>query len=212
MLKRNYRMTAILVIMALLLACAPVAVATQPVAPPAFDPSSLNTIIAQTAGAAATQTFVLQPTPTPTVTITKTPTEVPTSTPTFLFLVATPTVPSLTPTLEISSSPFACRLASQDPVNNSVIAKDADFSATWRIINIGVNAWDANSVDYHYFEGDKIHKRTGYDLQDSVPTGGQIDIIASMKAPRQAGTYTTTWSLRTGQGDFCKLTLTIEVR
>ena len=64
MLKRNYRMLAILLAIALLLACAPIAVATPP-APPTFDLLSLNTIIAQTAGAAATQTFVLQPTLTP---------------------------------------------------------------------------------------------------------------------------------------------------
>jgi hypothetical protein len=212
MLKRNYRVPAILLVIGLLLACAPVAVSTPAIAPPTFDPFSLNTIIAQTAGAAATQTFVLQPTLTPTVTITKTPTEMPSSTPTFLFVISTPTVPSLTPTLEISSNPFACRLVSQDPAINSIVAKNADFAVLWRVVNVGANAWDANSVDYHYFSGDKIHKASVYDLPVSVPTGGQIDIIANMKAPKEEDTYTTTWSLRTGQGDFCKLHLTIEVR
>lgn len=211
MLKRNYRMPAILLAVGLLLACAPVAVSTQPVAPPTFDPFSLNTIIAKTAGAAATQTFVLLPTLTPTVTVTRTPTEVPTNTPTFLFIISTPTVPSLTPTLEMSSDPFACHLVSQDPVNNSVVAKNAEFVVRWRIINTGVKDWDGNNVDYHYFGGDKIHKAAVYDLPSSVPVGGQIDIIANMKAPKKEDTYTTTWSLRTGEGDFCKLHLTIKV-
>ncbi len=211
MLKQSLRMPAILLIIALSLACAPMTLATPP-APPTFDPLSLNTIIAQTAGAAATQTFVLQPTLTPTATITKTPTEVPTSTQTFVFVVSTPTVPSLTPTLELSSNPYACRLAAQNPANNSAFGKGVDFAALWRVINIGANAWDANSVDYHYFSGDKFHKTSVYDLQSSVPTGGQIDIIVNMKAPKASGTYLTVWSLRVGKQDFCKLKLTIEVR
>jgi hypothetical protein len=212
MLKRNYRMPAILLVIALLLACAPVAVATPSVALPTFDPFLLNTIIAQTAGAAATQTFVLQPTLTPTPTITKTPTEVPTSTPTFLFILFTPTVPSLTPTLFISSEPYFCRLVSQTPADNTTFSGGADFAALWQVMNIGASAWDANSVDYHYFSGDKFFKTAVYDLPASVPTGGQTDIIANMKAPKEAGTYVTTWSLRTGKGDFCKLKMTIIVK
>jgi hypothetical protein len=212
MLKRNYRMLAVLFVFALLLACVPSIAATPAVAPPTFDPSSINTIIAKTAGAAATQTFALQPTLTPTATITKTPTEIPTSTPTFLFVIATPTVPSLTPTLEISSNPFACRLVSQDPANDAVLPGGKDFATLWRVMNVGANAWDANSVDYHYFSGEKLHKTNVYDLPGSVPTGGQVDIIVNMKAPKGAETYTTTWSLRSGKEEFCKLKLTIVVK
>ena len=212
MLKRNYRMLAVLLVVVLLLACVPSIAATPPIAPPTFDPFSLNTIIAQTAGAAATQTFALQPTLTPTATITKTPTTTPTSTPTFLFVLATPTVPSLTPTLELSSNPYACRLASQEPVNDSVVSGGADFAVLWRVLNVGANAWDANSVDYHFFSGAKLHKESVYDLPNSVLTGGQIDIIVNMKAPKEADTYTTTWSLRAGKEEFCKLKLTIKVK
>ena len=213
MLKRDHRLVAILFVVALLLACAPVITATSPTAaPPAFDPSSLNTTIAQTAAAAATSTFISLPTLTPSATITKTPTETPTSTPTFVFLVFTPTVASVTPTFEVSSNPFACRIVSQDPANNSVFAKNVDFAALWRVLNVGANAWDANSVDYHFFEGAKLHKSSIYDLPNSVPTGGQIDIIANMKTPKKEGTYETTWAIRVGSDDFCKLHLTIEVR
>jgi len=212
MLKRDHRLTAILFVVVLLLACAPAIATTPPAAPPAFDPSSLNTTIAQTAGAAATQTSISQPTLTPSATVTKTPTETPTSTPTFVFVISTPTVPSITPTFEVSSSPFACRIVSQDPANNSVFAKNTDFATLWRVLNVGANAWDANSVDYHFFGGDKLHKSSIYDLPDSVPTGGQIDIIANMKTPKQEGTYQTTWAIRVGKEDFCKLNLTIEVR
>lgn len=212
--QRDYRLPVVLVVFAFLLACAPALTAAPTPAPPpiVFDPSALNTVIVQTAAAAATQTFAALPTITPTATFTKTPTQTPTETPTFIFVIFTPTVPSRTPTLEISSSPFACRLASQNPANNSVLAKDADFAALWRVINVGANAWDANSVDYHYFGGHRLHKSSIYDLQNSVPTGGQIDIIVNMKAPKNEGVYQTTWALRVGDQDFCKLNLTIEVR
>jgi hypothetical protein len=209
MFKRNYRVPAILLVLLFLLACAPAIATTVPAAPPTFDPFSLNTIIAQTAGAAATQTFVLQPTATATLTATRTPTAVPTSTPTFLFVISTPTVPSLTPTLEISSNPYACRLVSQSPEDNSNVKQGADFAVLWRIMNVGANAWDQNSIDYHYFSGAKLHKSSNYDLTKSVLTGDQIDIIVNMQAPRKEDTFTTTWSLRAGKVDFCKLHLTI---
>ena len=138
MLKQNYRMLAICLVIALLLACAPIAVATPP-APPTFDPLSINTIIAQTAGAAATQTFVLQPTLTPSPTITRTPTEIPSSTPTFIFILSTPTVPSSTPTLKVSAEPYACRVISQDPANDTVLVKGIPFKTHWQVINIGTN-------------------------------------------------------------------------
>ena len=68
MLKRNQRTLAILFITVLLLACAPLA---TPYAPPTFDLLQVNTIIAETAGAAATQTFVLLPTATVAPTFTR---------------------------------------------------------------------------------------------------------------------------------------------
>jgi len=59
-----------IVLLALLTACGTVPTPAATTVPPTFDPFPLNTIIAQTAGAAATQTFVLQPTLTPVTTAT----------------------------------------------------------------------------------------------------------------------------------------------
>ena len=213
MLKRNSRMTALFFALALALACAPMTTAAPPpAASPVFDPASLNVIIAQTAGAAATQTFAAMPTSTVTATSTKTPTETPTETPTFFFSLATPTVPTLTPTLEISSNPYACRLTAQEPPDNSVYSKKVDFAVIWRVMNVGANSWDANNVDYYYFRGDKMHKAPAYDLPKSVSTGGQVDLIVNMRTPEVEGTYNTIWLLRAGKDDFCKLHLTIQVR
>jgi len=211
MLKRNYRMPAILIVIILLLACAPVVAVTPAVAPPTFDPLSLNTIIAQTAGAAATQTFVLQPTLTPTVTITRTPTEVPTSTPTFIFVLFTPTVPSLTPTLGASAAEYACRIVSQTPADNTVLSRGLPFKAHWQVVNVGTFAWDENSADYRYASGDKLHTKSAFDFEQSVSTGGAIDFLVEMRSPDKAGTYTTTWRISVGNQRFCPMSITIVV-
>jgi hypothetical protein len=210
MRKQNYRVLAIFFAIALLLACAPIAVATPP-APPTFDPLSLNTIIAQTAGAAATQTFVLQPTSTSMPTITRTPTEIPTSTPTFLFSLFTPTVPSLTPTLDVSADPYVCRVISQVPADDSVLARGAAFQAHWQIMNIGTFAWDENSADYRYASGDRLHETGAFDFDQSVPTGGVIDFVVEMRAPEEPGTYTTTWRITVGKERFCPMSIIIVV-
>jgi hypothetical protein len=210
MLKRNYRMLAICLAIALLLACAPLAVATPP-APPTFDPLSLNTIIAQTAGAAATQTFVLQPTLTPAPTLTRTPTEIPSSTPTFIFILSTPTAPSSTPTLDVSADPYACRVISTTPSNNTAFAKGTPFSTRWQVVNIGTRVWDENSADYRYAGGAKLSKTDVYDFDRSVPTGGAIDFVVEMKAPNDSGTFSTTWQIASGKEKFCPMKLTIVV-
>jgi hypothetical protein len=211
MLKQNYRMLAIFLVLALALACAPIAVATPPV-PPTFDLLSLNTTIAQTAGAAATQTFVFLPTLTPSPTITKTPTEIPSSTPTFVFILATPTVPSLTPTLDVASGPFVCRVISQAPADNAVLSRKEPFNAHWQVLNAGTFAWDSNSADYRYVSGDKLHKTSAADFNQSVPTGGVVDFVVPMQAPNDPGTYTTTWKIALGKERFCSMSITIIVK
>jgi hypothetical protein len=210
MLKQNYRMLAIFFAIALVLACAPIAVATPP-APPTFDLLSVNTIVAQTAGAAATQTFVLQPTSTPLPTITKTPTETLTSTPTFLFVLFTPTVPSLTPSLDSNAKPYLCRVISQTPADNTGFTRGIGFEVHWQVLNAGTFGWDENSADYHYFSGDSLHETDAFDFNQSVPTGGIIDIVVPLRAPDEPGTYKTTWRIAVGKERFCPMSVTIVV-
>jgi hypothetical protein len=208
--KQNYRMLAICLVIALLLACAPIAVATPP-APPTFDPLSINTIIAQTAAAAATQTFVLQPTLTSSPTITRTPTEIPSLTPTFIFVLFTPTVPSSTPTLKVPTEKYACRIVSQDPANDTVLVKGIPFKTHWQVMNTGTLAWDENSADYRYASGVKLSKVNAYDFNQSVPTGGVIDFVVEMQAPNDPGSYSTTWQVAVGKERFCPMKVTIVV-
>jgi len=212
MIRRNIRTLALLMAIAVMLACAPT---LGPAVPPTLDPLSINTSIAQTAAAAGTQTAVFAPptlTFTPTAVATRTPTEVPSPTPTFIFILPTATVPTRTPSPRPSGSQYDCRVDSQSPANDSVFGVNADFDATWRVTNIGTSNWNGNSTDYLYTGGDKIHQQGIYDLSRSVPVSGQIDIGVDMRAPNATGTYTTTWHLRIGNTQFCPMTLRIVVQ
>ena len=213
MIGRNFRTLALLTIIVVMLACTPT---FSSVVPPTLDPLAINTVIAQTAAAAATQTAAFAPatfTASPTSLPTRTPTEIPTSTPTFIFILPTSTQ-VFTPTQLSQSSNLAyeCRVVSQDPDNNSVFAVQARFDMTWRIGNIGTSNWNGNNTDIFFASGDQIHRQPVYDMPRSVPVGGQVDIVVSMQAPNAPGTYSTTWKLRTGKTELCPMTLTIVVQ
>jgi hypothetical protein len=211
MIKRNHRALAIFLVIALTFACAPLG---APSVPPTVELLPLDTAIAMTAGAAASQTAILQsPTFTPTIVLTATrlPTETPSPTPTFIFVLSTPTVPSATPAPGSSGLEYDCRIISQSPVNGSGFGPAAEFDAFWQVMNMGTATWDGNSADYRYDSGDKIHKTGIYDVNGSIPPGGIIDIVVRMKAPKDAGTYTTKWKIKIGKTEFCTMKLTIIV-
>jgi hypothetical protein len=213
MFRRNYRKIYFLITAAFVLACAiPALVPAPTTVAPAFDPNSINTLIVQTANAAATQTAqILHPTFTPTSTVQPTITATGTSTPTFIFILPSPTVPSSTPTLGISDEKFACQVTSQTPQNNSEMTAGADFDMRWQVNNIGKKAWNSDNADYRYTSGDKIYKAPAYDLERTVPAGASTEIVVAMKAPSTPGTYTTTWKITSGKTQFCTMNLTIVV-
>lgn len=211
---------------ALVMACVPTFAAPFPTA----DPNAVGTFIAQTANAAATQTVAAQPTSTLTPSITptrNTETPSPTATSTVIFVLSTPTL-QVIPTFTFissggggsggsggsgtSSANFSCQIVSVSPANGSTMDPRNDFDAVWRVRNNGQRNWDRNSIDFIYDSGEKIHKVAGYDLSSNVRTGDTTDLGVDMVAPRDPGTYSTTWTLRVGDNEFCKMNLTIVVR
>lgn len=206
--------------LALIMACAP-SLATPMV--PTVNPGAVNTFIAQTVNAASTQTAASMPslTPSPTITptvVTETP--LPTATATFIFVLASPTsrvVPTFTSSSGdggggTSTENFSCQVTRVVPPNGSSFNPRDDFDAIWTVRNNGQKNWDRNSVDYFYSSGAKIHKVSGYDLDENVRTGNSIDLGVDMQAPKDSGNYTTTWTMRSGNKTFCTLTLTIAVK
>jgi Ig-like domain from next to BRCA1 gene len=202
--------------LALIMACAP-ALATPSV--PTVNPGAVGTFIALTVNAASTQTAASIPTWTPSPTITPTEnTETPSPTPTATVIFIFPTfTPPVIPTLTssgggTSSQNYSCQLTRTVPAMGSVFNPRDDFDAIWTVRNNGQKNWDRNSVDYVYSSGAKIHKISGYDLPENVRTGNSVDLGVDMQAPKDTGTYTTTWTMRAGSKTFCTLTLTIVVR
>ena len=202
--------------LALIMACAP-SLVTPSV--PTMDPGAVGTFIAQTVNAASTQTAASIPTLTPTPTITptvNTETPIPTATATVIFILSSPT-PRVIPTFTssgggTSTENYSCQVTRVSPANGSTFNPRDDFDAFWTVRNNGQKNWDRNSVDYTYSSGAKIHKISGYDLDENVRTGNSLDLGVDMQAPKDSGTYTTTWTMRAGNKTFCTLTLTIVVR
>jgi len=211
-------------IIALVMACVPSLAAPLPTA----DPNAVNTFIAQTANAARTRTAAALPTSTPTITITptrNTETPSPTFTSTVIFILSSPTQPVI-PTLTSSgggggsggsgggssSADYSCQVISVSPSNGTSFNARDNFDVTWRVRNNGTKGWDRNSTDFYYLSGSKIHKVAGYDLSQDVDRGQTINLSADMEAPKDSGNYTTTWTLRVGDRNFCSMSLTINVR
>jgi hypothetical protein len=202
--------------LALIMACVP-QLAAPPI--PTVDPGAVNTFIAQTVVVAGSQTAAAMPslTPSPTLTPTvATETPLPTATSTVIFVLSTPT-PLVIPTFTNVSSGnsnenLSCQVTRVSPANGSTFNPRDDFDAVWTVRNNGQRNWERRNIDYIYSSGDKIHKVSGYDLSENVRTGNSIDLGVDMQAPKNEGTYTTTWTMRSGDKTFCSLTLTIVVR
>jgi Ig-like domain-containing protein len=191
--------------LALFMACVPT-LATPAV--PTVNPGAINTFIAQT---------VITPSLTPTQ---NTDTPEPTATNTVIFILSSPTskiVPTFTALSSSggsgsSSANYACQVTKVSPANGSRFNPRDDFDAVWTVKNIGQKKWDRTAVDYIYSSGDKFHKISGYDMTSNVTVGESIDLGVDMQAPKNSGTYTTTWTMRAGSKTFCNMTLTIVVK
>jgi hypothetical protein len=189
------------------------------ISPAPAAPVGIETIVAQTAAVAATQTAKeFTPTLTPTLTPfpTKTPSDTPTATPTFIFLLTSPTpVPGIviTPATAItpSSNDYECQLTDQTPPNDTTEPANEDFVIIWTVANTGRKTWDSNSVDFVYSSGARIYKSKAADLPNSVATGQAVSLKITMTAPKNSGTYRTIWALRRGQNEFCTMSLRIVV-
>jgi hypothetical protein len=197
-------------VLVLIMACVP-SLATESV--PTAGPGAIDTIIVQTAS--RTAAALPSPTWTPSIVPTRnTATPTPTATSTVIFVFSSPTsfANSTFPPSGSRSDNYACQIIRLSPPNGSIYSPREDFQAVWVVKNIGKRKWDRTSVDYAFAGGDKMHKISSYDLSDNVASGNRLDLGVDMQAPKDPGTYTTTWTMRVGTKTFCPLELTIVVQ
>lgn len=199
-------------------------------------PGIINTIVVQTAAAAATQTAALiPPTLTPSLTPfpTKTPTITPTPTQTVIFIFTTPTSvkPTRTKTPVPSSggggsgggsgggnsggggsgATWSCQWISQTPANSTHYAPGTGFNANWTVKNNGDQTWVHTTVDIVFLSGTKTAPLTRYDTTADTGVGASYVMSVPMVAPPTNGTYSMTWALQAGTTTFCSVSLTIIV-
>ena len=224
------RVTLCIVAVLVILGCASPAFVTPPPSPPSSY--SVETVIVQTAAVAQTQTALLRP-PTETLTITPSPTWTATITPTptativFLFLteISTPEDLSVdgagfsneggnsnTATPEARKD-WDCRVISRSPVRGTVFSPRTSFRAVWTVQNTGIQTWPKKGVDFVYHSGAHLHEGKPYrDIPKTVYPGGQVTLTVSMTAPKSPHEYSTRWSLRVGNRDFCTVRFFIVVK
>ncbi len=210
--KRVHLLIASLGLLLFILACElPVATAPPVRSSPAIP---LETVIAETAGAAQTQTLrALPPTETATATVPPTKTASLTPSPTDTVVIILPTwTPSITSTPTARSVGNGCDLVSQDPPNNQSFSRNANFEVQWTFRNSGAETWDHGDYDFEYLSGEKIHKDRVYDLPENVDPGGEVTLTVRMKAPEGRGSYTTTWGLIAGNDIRCQVAFKINVK
>jgi hypothetical protein len=224
MIRLKRKGLALLVVMILSLGC-DASTFVLPQAPlSTAGPGAIDTIVAQTAGAAATKTAALVPpslTPSITALPTRTPSETPTPTVTFVFRLPTTTkVKTATPVPSSggggggggSAAGFDCSLVSRNPDNGAVFNPGQNFTESWKVKNNGSEKWLSSTVDFIFASGENMSSISGYDLPTSVNPGGTITLSVSMTAPASTGTHKTTWALRAGKSQFCTVSLSITVQ
>jgi hypothetical protein len=211
------KLTFLLVALPVLLACA-LPVLPTPAAPePTVNPGVIQTIVVATAGAAQTQTALVLPppnSPTATLPATSPPTETQTATATIIFIIPTftfsPTATSAA--TETQSVGESCRLVGQSPANDTAYGARERFDVEWTLRNTGSETWIASNIDFFHSAGRDMSSTDIVDLPRNVRAGDQVTLGVEMRAPGNAGTYTSTWSLGTRNNALCTVSITIVVR
>lgn len=183
----------------------------------------VETIVAATYAAISAQTAAARPPNTPTPlppTATHRPgTATPLPSATFVLSTFTPfatstSTPEPTATNVISGSGTAfyiCNILSISPENVYRVKANQDFTWAWQIENIGTTVWEPDSAKFVYMGGAQLSNKTDVRLNDRTKPGQITYFSIKMHAPREPGTYTTTWAMRKNIHTFCYAKLKIEV-
>jgi hypothetical protein len=85
--------------------------------------------------------------------------------------------------------------------DNTVMSPGQDFIKTWKVRNSGSCEWGAGYV-LAYADYDDQMSGQFVALTDVVLPGEEVDVSVQFKAPAQAGTYVSAWSMRNPAGAF----------
>ncbi len=211
-MKKYPRLLILLMFLFLLSACAPST--PQPLVP-------IETVFAATMDAINAQTAAAMPptatfTPTPINTRRPTLTPVPSATAVVLTPTFTPTItPVYTPTNITSGSGnvlYACELVQLSPGSGYEAKPNEKFRWVWKVRNIGTKKWWTDTMFAAYASGSEFYVKKEFALGSPTDIGEVGVFSIKMQAPKEPGTYTTTWSLKKGIHTFCYAQLKIVVK
>ena len=152
-------------------------------------------------------------TPLPLPTLTPAPTLSPTALFELQISTATLQAAGTAPSAETLAATFlSCRVISQGVRNGTKFDPKETFDMGWNVRNNGEAVWDPGLIEFTYYSGSKLHVSAVSQLATAVGPGETTLLVADMVAPRGSGSYTTVWTLRRGDEDFCHVNLTITVR
>ncbi len=186
----------VLIIAALLAACAPAA----PIEPTpdvlAIRTSAANTVVAEFTLTAAAFTPTPQlPTESPTL-------QIPTETPTVAFATDPTQVALGTPAALCDDYSFDLNTLDVTILDGTAMTPGQEFVKTWKIKNTGICPWgEGYQVIFSYssppnedMDGQPIP------LASIVGPGQEVDVSAQFKAPTKPGEYTSYWQMVNPQG------------
>ncbi len=180
----------------------------------------IETVFAATHGAIMSQTAAAKPletdTPQPTETRAPTLTPVPSATNVVLVPTITPTPTAIPSPTNITSGSgnvlYACELVQLNPGDTYVVKPNESFHWVWRVRNIGTKKWFPDTMFLKYARGAEYYIKKKAPLGDPTDVGEVGIFRIKMQAPKEPGTYTTTFSLNKGIHYFCYFKLKIIVK
>ncbi|MBE0685797.1 MAG: hypothetical protein IH585_07330 [Anaerolineaceae bacterium] len=154
----------------------------------------------------STQEAVLRPSSTPLPTFTSF--VLPTSTITLTPTKTATTTPSISPTSEL----YQCQVLYYFP-NGASFPAGGDFDGKWTLRNTGKEQW-SDQFDWVFISGDRFQTSSdSIDLTRYINPGNEVDFVVDMLAPRQPGSYSAKWALRTNNNlYFCETEITLTVK
>ncbi len=217
MQKKIFMITAVILLISGVSACASQPAATSEVSHGEQVTFAVETVYAQIALTSAAAEAMATPTPVPTNTPepTLTPTIViPTPTPTDVFSDTTTdgaddeadTAVDDTPAQEPTQPPSAgmpCHKANleyETIPDGTELAPEVKFIKVWRIKNVGSCTWNKD-YSLRFYDGDLLGAEASILLTDEdIPTWGYANIEVPMQAPAKSGVYKGYWKIVSDTG------------
>lgn len=216
------RLASILLVIPLLVACAPALVPTADheevadqvatsVAMTVEAQGQIATSVAMTIDAQNTQTAASIPSQTnsPVVAATFEPAKIITDTP---LASDTPFPPPVidepTPTITVTPVKYKCDAYTQAPKDKEEVRPGENFRIKWIIVNTGTRALPAG-VDVKYSGGSQMTSVTRVEIPMALQPGESYTLVLDAVAPNEEGLQYMTWTV---EGPLCFAYIAIEVK